>query len=311
LVRRALRELVRGKVQWAVREVLEQHGAEQRQWWGAQQDHAQAEAVRDLDRRSAGAEQRQREQHETLTTELSSLRAEVGELRGEVGALRGQLVELEVRARRDLYYSAEVAAARESAEFAVTTMSTAPAFPSPEATQRHAAKLVDVPGALLEFGVATGTTLRILMSELPDRTVAGFDVFSGLPEDWRSGFPAGMFGQETLPVVPGAELVVGLFADTLPGYLAEHHEPVAMLHIDSDLYSAATTVLELVGPRLVEGSVVLFDEYFNYPGWQEGEHRAWQEYVTKTGLTFRYAGYTYQHEQVAMVVTGVREGDER
>lgn len=44
---------------------------------------------------------------------------------------------------------------------------------------------------------------------------------------------------------------------------------------------------------------------FNYPGWQPGEHRAWQEYADKTGLTFRHAGSTYDHEQVVVPITGV------
>jgi len=95
-----------------------------------------------------------------------------------------------------------------------------------------------------------------------------------------------------------------LFDESLPGFLAEHDEPVAFLHLDADLYSSTRTVLDLVGPRLVAGSVVLFDEYFNYPGWQAGEHRAWQEYVNHAGLTFRYEGYTYNHEQLIVTVAG-------
>ncbi len=91
-------------------------------------------------------------------------------------------------------------------------------------------------------------------------------------------------------------------APRLPGFLAENQGPVAFLHLAADLYSATKTVLELVGSRLVTGSVVLFDEYFNYPGWQDGEHRAWMEYVDKTRLSFHYAGYTYDHEQVIVVV---------
>ena len=38
-------------------------------------------------------------------------------------------------------------------------------------------------------------------------------------------------------------------------------------------------MLEHVGPRLRPGSVVVFDEYLNHPGWEDGEHRAWTEYL--------------------------------
>jgi len=143
-----------------------------------------------------------------------------------------------------------------------------------------------------------------MVEGLPGRKVVGFDVFTGLPETWRTGFPAGAFAQKLLPDVSGADLVVGLFDESLPGFLAEHDEPVAFLHLDADLHSSTRTVLDLVRPRLVAGSVVLFDEYFNYPGWQAGEHRAWREYVNQAGLTFRYEGYTYNHEQLIVTVTG-------
>jgi hypothetical protein len=58
-----------------------------------------------------------------------------------------------------------------------------------------------------------------------------------------------------------------------------------------------------VGPRLRPGSIVVFDEYFNYPGWEEHEHRAWMEYVELEGLRFGYEGYTVDHEQVVVRVT--------
>ena len=104
--------------------------------------------------------------------------------------------------------------------------------------------------------------------------------------------------------MPGAELVVGWFDDTVPGFLAEHPGPVSFLHLDADLYSSTRTVLDLVGPRLQPGSIVLFDEYFNYLGWEQHEHRAWAEYVARTGTHFEYLGYTIDNEQVIARITG-------
>jgi hypothetical protein len=57
-------------------------------------------------------------------------------------------------------------------------------------------------------------------------------------------------------------------------------------------------VLEQVGPRLLPGSVVIFDEFFNYPGWQKHEFRAWQEYLERTGAQITYEAYTVDNEQV-------------
>jgi predicted O-methyltransferase YrrM len=123
---------------------------------------------------------------------------------------------------------------------------------------------------------------------------------------WRPNcWTHGTFKIGHLPDVPGAELVIGWFEDTLADFLTTHPAPVAFLHIDADLYSSTVTVLEHVGPRLQPGSVIVFDEYFNYPTWEQHEHRAWQEFVAKAGIESRYAAYTYNHEQVAVIVTKV------
>ncbi|GAA0239966.1 class I SAM-dependent methyltransferase [Saccharothrix mutabilis subsp. mutabilis] len=247
--------------------------------------------------------------HRAQADQIDRLQREVAELREEVRHQADRLVEetrrFEIRARRDLVFAGEREAATDSARFVRDEMVSAPHFEHPHATLEHALGLVEVEGLTLEFGVYAGSTLKIIAAAREGREVYGFDSFEGLPEHWRSGFPAGMFSVDDLPDVPGAELVVGWFDDTLPGFLAEHPGPVAFLHVDCDLYSSTKTVLDLVGPRLVPGSVIVFDEYFNFPGWREHEHKAWSEYVERTGTRFRYEGYTYDHEQVIVKVTGV------
>ncbi|CAN5375387.1 hypothetical protein BH20VER3_BH20VER3_02500 [soil metagenome] len=97
-----------------------------------------------------------------------------------------------------------------------------------------------------------------------------------------------------------AELVIGWFNETLDKFLATHPGPIKFLHIDCDLYSSTREVLEACAARLDSGSIIVFDEYFNYPGWQEGEFKAFQEVVAAGRLRYRYIGYNAQHEQVAV-----------
>ncbi|SIN50927.1 Bacteriophage protein [Mycobacteroides abscessus subsp. bolletii] len=44
--------------------------------------------------------------------------------------------------------------------------------------------------------------------------VIGFDSFTGLPEDWREGFPEGSFAHKP-PAINNTRLVIGRYADTL------------------------------------------------------------------------------------------------
>ncbi|MGH3765735.1 MAG: class I SAM-dependent methyltransferase [Pseudonocardiaceae bacterium] len=213
--------------------------------------------------------------------------------------------EVECRSRRDLLAAGDRAAAASSERFVREAMPTAPTFEDPIATLEYALSLAPVDGMALEFGVATGRTLTVIAAARENKQVFGFDSFEGLPEDWRTNIPAGTFKPDALPDIPGAELVVGLFEDTLPRFLASHAESVAFVHLDADLYSSTATVFEHVGPRLQPGSVILFDEYFNYPGWQQHEHRAWQEFVAASAIEFRYLAYTCNHEQVAIIITNI------
>ena len=221
----------------------------------------------------------------------------------EVDRVVRALDDAEFRARRDLLAVGERDAASSSAAFAAREMYTARSFTDPESTLRHGLEIAPRGGLALEFGVFEGRSLRIMAEMRADGRVYGFDSFKGLPEDYRSHVRQGAFAVDQLPQVPGADLVVGWFDETLPGFLAAHPDPVDFVHVDGDLYSSAVTVLEAVGPRLRVGSVLVFDEFFNYPGWEDHEFRAWQEFLARTGATFSYEGYTVNNEQVAVRIT--------
>jgi hypothetical protein len=98
------------------------------------------------------------------------------------------------------------------------------------------------------------------------------------------------------------ELVVGWFDQTLPGFLESHPQPVAFLHVDSDLYSSASYVLDCLRDRIRPGTIILFDEYFNFPGWQQDEFRAWQEFVDRNHVEYEYIGMVTRHQKVAVRV---------
>jgi Methyltransferase domain len=273
-----LKRSAREKLQRAMAEVVEAELARRQQQLDEHQQH-----LRDL--------------HSEQLAALDRLAGRVTEFDERV---HRRLHDLEQIARRDILNSQDIAAARDSADFVLEHMPNASVFWHPHDTLRFALGQIKGPGMALEFGVATGSTLKIVVDAVAgDRTVAGFDSFAGLPEAWRTGFPVGEFAQTEIPTVEGAEIVVGLFEDELPGFLARNDEQVAFLHVDCDLYSSTKTVFDLVGDRLAPDAILLFDEFFNYPGWRQHEFLAWSEFIARTGRTFEYLGYTGNNEQVA------------
>jgi methyltransferase family protein len=192
-------------------------------------------------------------------------------------------------------------AAKESAAYWCENMITATAFGSASDLLAHALRLVTREGLFLEFGVATGQTISQI-AELSQAHVFGFDSFEGLPEPWRTGFPKGCFSGEIPRVPANVSIVEGWFSETLPKFTQEHDEPVAFLHVDCDLYSSTKCIFDLLHPRIGPGCVIVFDEYFNYPGWQNHEHKAFMELVDRHQLRFRYDAFVPDHQQVCVVI---------
>jgi hypothetical protein len=172
---------------------------------------------------------------------------------------------------------------------------------------------VTVAGHYLEFGVYKGGTIRFIADRVgSSQRVHGFDSFTGLEEDW-SGDPSRFDARGRLPKVPShVTLHKGLFADTLPGWLEKNPGPAAFLHIDCDLYRPAKTVLDLLQDRIVPGTVIVFDEYFNYPNWQEHEYRAFRELVEQRQIQYQYLAYArFQTAlQIAAIASRVRSEPE-
>ena len=211
----------------------------------------------------------------------------------------------------DTEFTAVRLASEESARYVIANMRTVKNFDTDYdlhdwiARTQLDPKLLET-GLVLEFGVATGRTLNHFARLFPNKTVYGFDGFDGLPEDWTSRMPKGFFARAELPYTrDNAELVVGWFDDTLPLFVRENKEPVALLHVDSDLYSSAVTVLTLLEKQIVPGTVIVFDEYMNYPGWQLDEFRAWQEFVRANNVQYEYIGRVSKHQKVAIRVLGI------
>ncbi len=207
----------------------------------------------------------------------------------------------------DLMLDLRLRAKREAIDYIYPHLKTALLLPDRAALMDFAlaeAAKARLNGAVCEFGVAGGKTLRFI-ARRTSGLVHGFDAFLGLPENWTgTAERAGKFTQGgRAPRVPqNVRFHVGWFDATLPAFLAAHSGPASFLHMDADLYSSTKTVLDLCSERIVPGTVLIFDEYLNYPGWREHEYRAFQEFIAVTGLTYRYIGFSTYQGQVAVQI---------
>jgi predicted O-methyltransferase YrrM len=148
---------------------------------------------------------------------------------------------------------------------------------------------------VLEFGVWKGESINYFAKKLPKARIIGFDSFEGLQEDWEGYIPVkGTFGLGgiTPAVLENVVLIKGWFEHTLPPFLHTFKSQISILHIDCDTYTPTQLILESLQNSLQSGSIIVFDEYFGYPGWENHEHRAWTEFVQKKGVHFEYIAYS-------------------
>lgn len=163
-------------------------------------------------------------------------------------------------------------------------------------------------GLWMEFGVFRGRSIQRI-SSLTQNIVWGFDSFDGLHEHWDNDNPKGVYNSggkipdgaivgdnhsmfdssPTKNIEPwnkNVRLIQGYFENTLPEFLKEHTENAAFIHIDSDLYSSCVTILNNLKPRIVEGTIICFDELLDYPTYKEHEIKAFAEFLIDTDLDF-------------------------
>jgi len=186
----------------------------------------------------------------------------------------------------------------------------------------------------LEFGVFNASSLNFIAQRLKEAAtrlgqdvplVHGFDSFEGLPQDWRKAdddgvgspssasrkaFAKGSFSltdSNKLPdVEENARLVKGWYNITVPTFVQgllraaarQRKSPpqARLVHVDCDLYGSTLEVLRPLRPLLGPGTVLVFDELVNYPGFLTGEMKALYELLLTgtlgrnvTGLRVLYA----------------------
>lgn len=136
--------------------------------------------------------------------------------------------------------------------------------------QQSVFNVLNVPGEVWECGVYRGGT-ALFLADLLEWRGSGkilrlFDTFTGLPpvdpsKDWHV---TGEFSDCSLPEVRkliGREDRVRIHPGLIPETFQGLEMPVALAHIDVDLYSSVMAALAHIYPRMSIGGVIVLDDY--------------------------------------------------
>lgn len=206
---------------------------------------------------------------------------------------------------KDIVRGRQRLALEETAKFIELNMQDVPHFTDKFSLLEKAISAVSNEGLFCEFGVYNGQSINFIASKI-DTVIYGFDSFEGLPEDWLPEFRKGRFKVNNLPAVrENVALIKGWFDEVLPEFAEQHAGQCSFIHIDCDLYSATKTIFHHLRNRISTGTVIVFDEFFNFPGWKNWEYKAFAEFVADGDAKFEFLGYCRNGEQVAVKITSV------
>ena len=185
----------------------------------------------------------------------------------------------------------------------------------------------------MEFGVYRGTSITTFSENIGDNIIYGFDSFEGLPDHWNSENPQGCYNlggkippgplDKQAQIDPGMytkemhiplkgwnnniKLIQGLVQNTVKPFLDEHDGPIAFAHMDLDIYSATRSVFLDIQDRLVNGTIIAFDELLDYPEYKEHELKAFAELLIENEdidfepILYQNNGYSYQQVCIKII----------
>lgn len=168
-----------------------------------------------------------------------------------------------------------------------------------------------IPGDFIECGVWKGGQIMAMMMTLnlynEERDIYLYDTFEGVPEpepweravkhgglalkrykkfereDGSSGWCRSELDEVKANVfsIPynkkRIHFIKGLVEDTLP---KSNHDKIALLRMDTDLYSSTKIELELLYPKVLSNGVIIIDDY----GHWDGAKKAVNEYIKNNKL---------------------------
>ncbi len=151
--------------------------------------------------------------------------------------------------------------------------------------------------AWLEFGVFKGHSINYLATKC--ERIHGFDSFEGLAENWRgNSLVKGDFdlGGRLPKTRSNVSLYKGFFDKTLPEFLVKTDiGKIGLIHLDCDTYESTAFVLDHLSAHIDSSTVIIFDDFFGAPGFEAGQHKAFNEFMDKRGdLNASFIAYSRQ-----------------
>lgn len=128
------------------------------------------------------------------------------------------------------------------------------------------------PGHFAEFGVYKGGSAYELakVARAQGRSLYLFDTFTGIPiagphDRHQVGDFSDTSYHQVRELIPEAIMIAGIFPESLVAH-GVRPAPLAFVHVDADQYESLAAAIRIFPPLMVQGGLMLFDDYGYVPG---------------------------------------------
>jgi O-methyltransferase len=128
-----------------------------------------------------------------------------------------------------------------------------------------------VPGDMAEFGVAHGTSAKLIAEYGGGKILHLFDTFAGLPEPGPHDSPRFCRGSYRCSLESVQQYLSGLPVEYYQGFFPDTAGPVedkifSFVHLDVDLYESTLEGLKFFYPRMSRGGIIISHDYQSSDG---------------------------------------------
>ena len=122
--------------------------------------------------------------------------------------------------------------------------------------------------------------------------IIGFDSWRGLSEDWI-GMTKGRDKGSQLVKKPKAPnfciFKKGNILKELNKFLSKNNKKsLNLIHFNLDTYTPTKSCLSILKPFLKKGTILIFDDFYGYPGWIMHENKAFEEFIFESEIKYKF-----------------------
>ncbi len=122
--------------------------------------------------------------------------------------------------------------------------------------------------------------------------IIGFDSWDGLSEDWTGMTKGRDKGSQLIEKPKPPDFCIykkGNTSTELKKFLTKQSKKsINMVHFNLDTYTPTKSCLDLLKPFLNKGTILIFDDFYGYPGWSMHENKAFEKFIIKSQIKYKF-----------------------